>query len=398
MHVLLVSNHRRFKIHFRAFPWARELTKRGHRVDILCHADTERWRTRIDSSHGFRIIENPDMLVGALRQGWDPYCAWRRKRFLFAENKPYDLIHCLDTRLAVIWPALAYARARDIPIVSDWIDWWGRGGLIRERRPLWYRWLFGGVETWFEEHYRARLDGLTTISEALLERGVALGCARDRAKVIHGGADLDIFADIPSMESCRERLGIAAGAPVVCFSGLDVLIDLPLAIRAFQALRRSKPDARLLLVGPTRDDARRAAGDSTHITATGPVPFADLPNYLAAANVFVMPFTSKVSNVGRWPNKVGDYMAVGRPVVSNPVGEVKWLYERYDIGLLADETPESIARALLELLDDPARAEAMGRRARKYAETDFSWETRIVELEEWYHDILRKLDRSAPMA
>ena len=90
-------------------------------------------------------------------------------------------------------------------------------------------------------------------------------------------------------------------------------------------------------------------------------------------------------------------MAVGRPVVSNPVGEVKSLYERYDIGLLADETPESIARALLELLDDPVRADAMGRRAREYAETDFSWETQVVELEAWYQDILRKLDRSAPM-
>ena len=98
MHILLISNHRRFKINFRAFPWARELTKRGHHVDVLCHADKERWRTRIDSGHRFRIIENPDMLVGALRQGWDPYCAWRRKRFLFAENRSYDLIHCLDTR------------------------------------------------------------------------------------------------------------------------------------------------------------------------------------------------------------------------------------------------------------------------------------------------------------
>lgn len=76
--------------------------------------------------------------MGALRQGWDPVCAWRRRALLFRENKQYDIIHCLDTRLAVVLPALSYARKKQIPIVSDWIDWWGRGGLIKERRPLWY--------------------------------------------------------------------------------------------------------------------------------------------------------------------------------------------------------------------------------------------------------------------
>ncbi len=61
----------------------------------------------------------------------------------------------------------------------------------------------------------------------------------------------------------------------------------------------------------------------------GPVTYRELlPKYLAAADVFLMPYSNKISNVGRWPNKVGDYMCVGRPTVSNPVGEVKWLFEQ----------------------------------------------------------------------
>ncbi|MFA6242792.1 MAG: hypothetical protein WC655_17770, partial [Candidatus Hydrogenedentales bacterium] len=136
----------------------------------MCHADTERWRTRIEHVDGFRIIESPDLLFGALRQGWDPVCAFRRHSFLRRENKPYDIIHCLDTRLAVVWPALAFAKAKGIPIVSDWIDWWGRGGLIKERRPWWYKALFSWIEVFFEEAYRTKLDGLTAISHALVER------------------------------------------------------------------------------------------------------------------------------------------------------------------------------------------------------------------------------------
>lgn len=394
LRILYISNHRRFKINFRAHPWARELAARGHDVDVMCHANTERWRTHIEQVEGFRIIENPDLLVGALRQGWDPVCAWRRRNFLFRENRPYDIIHCLDTRLAVILPAMAYARAQGIPIVSDWIDWWGRGGLIKERRPKWYQALFGGVETWFEEHYRNKLDGLTAISHALIDRAVALGVPRETCFHIPGGANLKAFADIPAQAESKALNGLPLDAPVLCFSGLDVLIDLKLAVRAYEEVRKQQPDARLLLVGPTERDAAAAVSAPeamAGIAATGPVPYADLAKRLAAADVFLMPYDNKVSNVGRWPNKVGDYMCIGRPTVSNPVGEVKWLFGQYEIGLLTETTAEAMAAGALRLLREPAYAQALGARARKLAEEEFAWDKLIVGLEDWYYGRLNEL-------
>jgi len=337
------------------------------------------------------------MLFGALRQGWDPYCAVRRGAFMFGEGKRYDIIHCLDTRLAVIWPALAYARAHGTPIVSDWIDWWGRGGLIDERRPGWYKATFGGVETWFEEHYRAKLDGLTTISHALMRRGVALGCQKDRCIVINGAADLATFAKPASRESARERLGLPQGVPVLCFSGLDVLIDLPVAVRAFERVRQQRPDARMLLVGPSQADAKASVTSAESlpaISALGKVPYKQLPEVLPAADIFLLPYPNKIVNVGRWPNKIGDYMAVGRPTVANPVGELIDLFTKYQIGRLADETPEAMAEAALALLANPQEAERIGLQARRIAETDLNWTSQIARLEAWYRDIIQKRQAS----
>ncbi|MCC6694686.1 MAG: glycosyltransferase family 4 protein [Candidatus Hydrogenedentes bacterium] len=391
LRILLVSNHRRFKINFRAHPWARELAARGHEVDVMCHANTERWRTRIEHTDGFRIIENPDLMVGTLRQGWDPVCALRRWMFLRRENRQYDIIHCLDTRLAVVWPALAYARRSGIPIVSDWIDWWGRGGLIQERRPWWYRRLFAWIEVFFEEAYRNKLDGLTAISHALVDRAVDLGVPRERCLHIPGGANLGAFADVPGKRECRAELGIPVDAPVVCFSGLDVLIDLELAIRAFEILMQRDPRTVLLLVGPTERDARERVSDARvlgKIRALGPIPYGLLSRRLAAADVFLMPYTNKVSNVGRWPNKVGDYMCVGRPTVSNPIGEVKRLFEQYDIGALCDETPEGMAEGAWAYLQNPARSAEVGERARAVAKDVFAWEKLIEPLESFYYDLV----------
>jgi glycosyltransferase involved in cell wall biosynthesis len=396
LRILYISNHRRFKIHFRAYPWARELAARGHEVDVMCHANTERWRTRIEQTEGFRIIENPDLLAGSLRQGWDPVCACRRRNFLFRENKDYDLIHCLDTRLAVVLPAMAYARAKGIPIFSDWIDWWGRGGLIAERRPWWYRITLGSVETWFEEHFRNKLDGLTAISHALIGRALDLGVPRDRCLHIPGGANIRAFGEIPSQTESKALSGIPSEAPVLCFSGLDVLIDLKLAVRAYEQVRQQIPETVLLLIGPTESGAAAVVSDPEAlkgIVATGPLPYAELPQRLAAADVFLMPFDHKVSNIGRWPNKIGDYMCVGRPTVSNPVGEVKWLFDQYDIGVLTEPTAEAMAKAALELLRDRARAEALGARARVVAEEVFAWDKLILRLEQWYYQMIDKIGK-----
>lgn len=387
----MVCNHRRFKVYFRGYPWARELARRGHDVDLFCHADTARLKTEIEAVDGFRIVHSPDLLVGALRQGWDPYCAVRRAAFMFREGKAYDLVHCLDTRPAVVWPALAYARVHNIPIVSDWIDWWGRGGLIAERRPRWYQLAFGGIETWFEEHYRARLDGLTAISHALMQRGIDLGCDPDRCIVINGAADMATFASPLSKPEARARLGLPADDPVVCFSGLDVLVDLPLAVQTFERILDAKPAARLLLVGPGMAEAAAATKHREtleSVVALGKVPYHDLPKILPAADLFLLPYPDRIVNVGRWPNKIGDYMAVGRPTVANPVGELKALFDRFDIGVLSGASALQMADAAIDLLRDPARLECLGRNARLAAETHLSWSTQIGRLEDFYRSIL----------
>lgn len=396
--VLLMTHQRRFKIHARAFPWAHALAARGHKIDILCHADTERWTTCYEYHPGFRIVHTPDLLVGALRQGWDLVCAIRRSLFLFRERQEYDIIHCLDTRPSVVLPGLAYARTMGIPIVSDWIDWWGRGGLIRDRRPFWYRILFEGFETFFEEYFRNKLDGLTAISAALLERGIRLGVPREKCLQIPGGADVSHFSCVPSKEGARRTLDILHDRPVMCFSGLDVLIDLPLVISTFERVLSSFPNTLLLLVGPSAELLSATQQEFVRrrqIICTGPVPYSSLPRYLAAADLFIMPFTNKISNVGRWPNKIGDYMCVGRPTVSNPVGEVKLLFEHFDIGRLADEDPESMAHAVCMLISNPQCALEIGSQARNVAERVFAWERLIETLEKWYYDIAAGLKRTS---
>src|SRR5439155_27006393 len=80
-----------------------------------------------------------------------------------------------ESRPATIHPVLGSLRRRPVPLVMDWIDWWAGGGLITEQRPWWYRKIFGGIETWYEEHFRTRADATTVISHGLRDRAVKVG-------------------------------------------------------------------------------------------------------------------------------------------------------------------------------------------------------------------------------
>jgi glycosyltransferase involved in cell wall biosynthesis len=56
------------------------------------------------------------------------------------------------------------------------------------------------------------------------------------------------------------------------------------------------------------------------------------------------------------------------------VGEAATIVERERVGIVAEAQPRPYAEAVVRLLGDPELCEAQGRRARRLAETRYSWE------------------------
>jgi glycosyltransferase involved in cell wall biosynthesis len=125
-------------------------------------------------------------------------------------------------------------------------------------------------------------------------------------------------------------------------------------------------------------------GDATGVIRTGPVAAKEIPAYLSAAEVGLLPLRNTGANRGRWPLKLSDYMAAGRPTVATAVGDLPEVIGSYELGVTTSDTPEDLASAVLTLLDDEARRHTMGAAARRAAETDFSWEHLTDHVESLY--------------
>jgi glycosyltransferase involved in cell wall biosynthesis len=354
-------------------------------------SDTGRWGNSESEWEGVKVIESPDLFMGRMRSGWDLWCAVNRMFFLRNQTHRFDIVHALETRPATILPTRYISRKMNIPWVTDWIDWWGRGGLITEQRPGWYQLLFGGIETYFEEHYRDKADGLTVISRALAERAERLGVEPGSVTWIPGGASPEIFPEIDK-KTARERIGLPVKGDLLLFAGIDVLFDLNMVLESLQLIRRERPQARLIVTGAspeTVSDLVITAGlDPGAVIVTGRLPRAAYHEHLLACDLCLLPFSDTPSNNGRWPNKVGDYMAAGRPVISNPVGEMERLLKDEEAGLLVPPTAAGFAEGCLALLDDDVAARKKGEKARILAEERLAWPKVIERLERFYEETL----------
>jgi glycosyltransferase involved in cell wall biosynthesis len=368
---------------FRAFYLARELAEIGHDLTLATISAGRRLRPEAYDLEGVHIVETPDWGVSLARTGWDPWdAAWRRHRFL---QEPFDVVHGFDCRPVVLVPSLAFSR-RGVPWVSDWADCWGgKGGAVSQRKSWFGRVAFGPLETWLEESFRHRARAVTVTSRTLLQRALELGLPPSSVHYLPSGANVRTIT-VRDRESCRRSLDIPDGGPIACFVGW-VQYDLELAIRAFGVARSVVPGARLLLVGPKNREALRLVRDlslADHVTDFGPRPFAEIPAFLGAADVLLLPMSDNLMNRARGPIKLGDYLAAGRAIVANPVGDLVEVFERDEVGLLAGGTPEAYGAAIGDLFADRDRCDRMGRRAREVAEEIYAWRHLAPRLLEIY--------------
>jgi glycosyltransferase involved in cell wall biosynthesis len=125
-------------------------------------------------------------------------------------------------------------------------------------------------------------------------------------------------------------------------------------------------EARLRIVGSNSDSsvvhALRPLGDA-RTSFEEAIPFERVPSVLNSAGVIVIPQKHAAGSVGQLPAKLIDAMAAGRPIVSTAVGDIpKWLANGAGL-VVPPNDPPALARAIQSLLDQPEKANNLGRQA-----------------------------------
>jgi glycosyltransferase involved in cell wall biosynthesis len=323
----------------------------GHRAVLVCHPDGELRR---------RAAEGGDLIALAPRAELDFSAAWRLSRVI-AQAAP-AVVHAHDPHgVAMTSLALSLGRFDRLPVfvASRRVD-------FPLKRNAFSRWKYRQV------------DAFLCASEAIRRLLLADGIAEDRAVTVHEGIDLE-HVDAAEPADVHAVFWLPHQAPVVCAIGALVPHKgHRYLVEAASLVVQRVPDARFAIFGdgelrPVLEQAIRRLHLEKHVLLPGFRP--DVLSLLKGCDLFVM--SSVTEGLG---TSLLDAMACRKAIVATEAGGIPEVVAAGETGLLVPprHAPE-LAAAILALLEDDARREAMGAAGRRLVERRFSAERMVLD-------------------
>lgn len=307
----------------------------------------------------------------------DPLLARLLRRVI--KEKAIDVVHAhhFEGLLTALWAT----RGTDVPVVFDCHT------LLSSELQYYSMGLVKRLKTaagrWFDAKLPRKADFVTAVTQDIADQCVdRCGVQPDRVAAVVNGVELDTF-DVAAQDIYHPP----HGKPTVVFTGnFAAYQGVEHLFEAFAKLKANGSEARLTLVtrsplGELEAIAKRL--DILDRIDLEDVGFSGVPARLAGAQVAANP---RIDCDGI-PQKLLNYMAAGKPTVSFE-GSAKILDDGVTGWCIPDGDIDAFANAIQTLINDPARAQAMGQAARSYVAEHRTWEAAAVLIENIYSGLL----------
>ncbi|MBK7048532.1 MAG: glycosyltransferase [bacterium] len=340
---------------------------------------------RADFRHTLVCLEQPGELAAVVERTGIPVIRMPlRTRFL-----PWSI-----QRFA------GWMRDQDVSVVHTHMHhaaFWGRLAGLAARVPVLVT-TEHGKELWKGPARVAidrRLSRYTSCHIAVSQEGLEQRIRREhvdprRIQLIPNGVplpDLNRFAE--SRREVRAQLGLTDETPVIGSVGRFIEAKgYAFLVAAVAKVLQRHPTARWLAVGDgDLHGATRVAADECGIG--GAVIWAgrrdDVPELLTAMDVWVM------SSIREGlPVALLEAMAAGRAIVATNVGGIPDAVHHGEAGLLVPPaSPDALADAICQVLENPAAADKLALSARRRAEQEYGIDSVAQRIEDVYRRELR---------
>lgn len=385
----------------------RALAAAGHEVFVLSYADPD--RPVRESYAGATVVRRPFQRTHAGLRGLLPglsylftgiHRGWAAELRRLVDTDGIDAIHVHDLPLALT--GLTVGEERDLPVVLDLHENWPEAvRLYREVDTLAERLsprhflstLFTPPSRWERVQRRAihRAAFVVTVAEEARDHYINNhGAAPARTKVVSNYVRIESFEGdiIPAAGYDEEFVISYVGSLGGRHRGLDAVV------RALPSVLSRVPNTRLLVVGggtAYRHELeqlvdRVGVGDA--VTFTGQVPFEEVPGYVAASDVCLVPHLSTPHTETTIPHKLFQYMAMRKPVVVTDVAPLRRVVSTTDAGLVVPSNDHgAFAEAFVDLANHADLRARLGDNGRRAVEDRYNWAREAETLCDIYDEL-----------
>jgi glycosyltransferase involved in cell wall biosynthesis len=326
-----------------------------------------------------------------------PYRDARAGRFHFPDGRGPDLVHAFTPRERVRKLAtqiVAAARCRYVAHLEDN----DRAVLAAELEtsieqlqqlpaPVLDRFVGAAqMHPLRGPHFLERAAGVSVVIDRLLE----FAPQDVPAAIVKPGFDEAVLTPDRSRDEVRAELGISAGDFAIVYTGtlhISNVSDMRRLYVALAALRRDGHPIVFVKTGWNAPDAPELQHLGDGVRNLGWVPRSALPGLLAAADALVQPGVPGPFNDYRFPAKLPDFLASGRPVILSRTNIGLALQDGREAFVLENGNAAEIYRAIETLRAQPELARTLGEQGRAFALRELRWESSVDAVQRLYAEV-----------
>ncbi len=243
-----------------------------------------------------------------------------------------------------------------------------------------------------------RLDGLIVITHRLKELYAAFSIPGEKICVAPDSVDAKRSRSTIEKTEARKRLGIPLDKSIVCYTG-HLFAWKGVYVLA-ESSRHLSDNVCVYIVGGTDSDIRNfkaftAQQNLTTLKIVGHVPYADVPLFLAASDVVVLPnsASARISKEYTSPLKLFEYMGAQRPIVASDLPSIREVLRHHENALLVTpDDPKSLADGIHEILANAQLAHQLAKTASINVRA-YSWDARAQNIMRFFQVNFNRANR-----
>ncbi len=363
----------------------------GHAVHLVCRNLSGRpchERTDHVTIHRLPCLKNKRLnYVANFPAFFNPFWIWRILRVVAQHKARLIIVRDIPLVLA----ARLAASIRRVPLIID----------MAENYPAMTRhiWEYGTArvtDVFVRNPILVRLveimsirlaDHVFVVVEESKLRLALDGCRPEKISVLMNTPPMQT-ATKPRVDSGSNSLARGAGYVAMYVGGLEHGRGLDVVLRSVPAILRELPSFRLVIVGARgAEENLRAIATRLRINSsvvfTGWIPHREMLTLLQASDVCIIPHRPSAHTNTTIPNKLFEYMAAGKPVISSDLAPVRRVIEQEGCGLILRElSPAEIVKCLRRM-SDPKTRTLIGEKGRQAVLRQYNWEaseTRLLDV------------------
>ena len=247
---------------------------------------------------------------------------------------------------------------------------------MHEITPEFYRSKYGVPENSFWIRFLKYLekisfrfaDHVITINEPIQDLLVGRGLDRATSTVIMNSVDESRFAAGASTSLAPQTVREDHRFVMIYHGTLTRLYGLDIAVEAFALVKEEMPGAELWIVGsgtemPALVRLAKERGIAAQVKLIGQVPSTEIPEWLAKADVGILPIRRDVFLDFAFPNKLPEFIVANKPVIVSRLRGIQTYFSENALAYCEPNDPASLSQQMLRLYRSPELRAALCVRA-----------------------------------